>query len=205
MFEQQSALASVLDEVGREGISGKRQLSIGEVGGWSLIQVAAYARTLDKFECALRLLLGTVLPTQAGEVTLAGVRGLFKIAPLQFWISTRDGDDLVPALLRAVGPAIGTVTPLTHGRTRIFVKGTMARELLAKGVAVDLHPSVFRINAFALTGLHHTPILIHHSDVDRYDLYVMRTFALSIWRWLIDAALPFGYVVSTDVTVSASA
>jgi kynureninase len=45
----------------------------------------------------------------------------------------------------------------------------------------------------ALTGLHHTPIMILRSGESRYELYVMRTFALCTWEWLIDAALPFGY------------
>jgi sarcosine oxidase gamma subunit len=37
--------------------------------------------------------------------------------------------------------------------------------------------------------------MIHRSGDNRYDLYVMRTFALWAWEWLTDAALPYGYEI----------
>ena len=48
------------------------------------------------------------------------------------------------------------------------------------------------IGQFALTGIHHTPVLVHRSGEQRYEIYAMRTFALSVWEWLSDAALPLG-------------
>ncbi len=75
-------------------------------------------------------------------------------------------------------------------------KGAAARELLAQGVPLDFHPDVFRIGQFALTGLHHTPVLIHRRGEDLYELYALRTFGLSVWEWLTDAALPFGYEIA---------
>ena len=72
------------------------------------------------------------------------------------------------------------------------------RDCLAKGISIDLHPSVFPIGAFAQTRLHHTAILLERSGDIRFELYVLRTFAVSIWEWLIDAALPFGYDTSVE-------
>jgi sarcosine oxidase subunit gamma len=94
-----------------------------------------------------------------------------------------------------VPPEIGAVTPLSHSRSCIFVEGSKARELLAKGVALDFHPDEFRRGQFALSALHHTTVLIHRSDTDRYEVHAMRTFAVSVWEWMIDAALPYGYEV----------
>jgi sarcosine oxidase subunit gamma len=118
---------------------------------------------------------------------------VFKTGPEQFWIVTRDGENLAPALQSAVAATIGAVTTLSHSRTCVFIDGPGAREVLETGIALDLHPEVFRPNCFALTGLHHTPILLHRSGENRYELYAMRTFALWIWERLCDAALPFGY------------
>ena len=55
-------------------------------------------------------------------------------------------------------------------------RGSLPGELLATGIALDLHPNAFQLDSFALTGLHHTPILIHRSGDNRYDLYVMLNF-----------------------------
>ena len=52
-----------------------------------------------------------------------------------------------------------------------------------------------KVGQFALTGLHHTPVLVLRAAEDRYEIFAMRSFALSVWEWLTDAALPLGYDV----------
>jgi heterotetrameric sarcosine oxidase gamma subunit len=195
MLERQSALASVLNRGGRGGTLGARPLRLGEVRNWSLVQIAAFASTLAEFERAVSPLLGVGLPSGIGEVVSGGTRRLLKTGPEQFWIVGPGTDDMAARLQAAVAPEIGAVTPLSHSRARIFVEGEPARELLAKGIPLDLHPEVFRVDQFALTGLHHTPVLLHRSGEHLYEIYAMRTFALSLWEWLTDAALPFGYEV----------
>jgi methylglutamate dehydrogenase subunit D len=198
VFERQSALANALTSRGQNGRDGRRQLRIGEARGWSLLQVAAFATTLTELETALKPVLRADLPQRVGEVVNADGRRLLKTGAHQFWIITRVDDDFASTLRAAVAPTIGAVTPLSHSRTRIVIDGPPARDVLAMGIALDLHPDVFRIDSFALTGLHHTPILVHRSGENRYELYVMRTFAQSIWDWLTDAALPLGYEVFVE-------
>jgi sarcosine oxidase subunit gamma len=199
MLERQSALASALSRGGRDGVGNARRLRLGEVRDWPLVQIAAFASTLSELEQAVKPLLGIVLPTIIGEVVTDGARRLMKTGPEQFWIVGPAADDMAARLQAAVAPTIGAVTTLSHSRTRIFVEGDAARELLAKGIPLDFHPEVFRVDQFALTGLHHTPVLLHRSGENRFEIYAMRTFALSVWEWLTDAALPFGYeVVGSD-------
>lgn len=195
MLERKSALVDALQSGGRNGTTGQRRLRIGETRGWNLLQVASFSATLEELEQAVRPLLGGDLPTRLGKAISVNGRRLLKTGPEQFWIITRASEDLTTAFQAAVTQDIGTVTPLSHSRTCIFVEGLSARELLATGIALDLHPNAFQLDSFALTGLHHTPILIHRSGDNRYDLYVMRTFALWAWEWLTDAALPYGYEI----------
>lgn len=195
MLERKSALVGALQSGGRNGATGQRRLRIGETRGWNLLQVASFSATLEELEQAVRPLLGGDLPTRLGKAISVNGRRLLKTGPEQFWIITRASEDLTTAFEAAVTQDIGTVTPLSHSRTCIFVEGLSARELLATGIALDLHPNAFQLDSFALTGLHHTPILIHRSGDNRYDLYVMRTFALWAWEWLTDAALPYGYEI----------
>jgi sarcosine oxidase subunit gamma len=193
MLRRQSALAEALRRGGRDGSGNARRLRLGEIRGWSLVQVAAFAATLAELERIVQPLLGADLPTRVGEAVAAGGRVLLKTGAAQFWIVGPDGDTLATDLQAAVAPTIGAVTPLSHSRTRMFLEGTAARDVLAKGIPLDFHPEVFRVGHFALTGLHHTPVLVHRSGENRYELYAMRTFAQSVWDWLADAALPFGY------------
>jgi heterotetrameric sarcosine oxidase gamma subunit len=103
-------------------------------------------------------------------------------------------------LRRVIPPAVGAVTSLSHSRTRIVIEGACAHDVLQKGIPLDFDPDAFRVDQAALSGLHHTPILIHRAGAGRYEIYAMRSFALSVWEWLTDAALEFGYdVVAFDV------
>jgi heterotetrameric sarcosine oxidase gamma subunit len=195
VLERNSVLGGLLKNGGHDGADGRRRVRVGEVRGWKLVQVAAFPSTSMELEQAVRPLLGADLPPRVGQAITVGTRLLLKIGPEQFWIITRDGEDITRTLQLAVRSEIGSVTSLSHSRTCIWIDGPSAREVLAAGIAIDLHPDVFEPHFFALTGLHHTPITIYRSGESRYELYVMRTFAVWAWEWLIDAALSFGYEI----------
>lgn len=177
MLERRSALA------GFKPVSSP-EVSLGEARGFTLTQAAVFTQDA---ETAIAAVAGP-LP-QATDTALASQgRIIFRTGPLQFWLVGPDGDDLAQHL-RAAGSCI--VTPLSHSRTRIFVEGPAARPVLAKGIALDLHETVFTPGKFAMTGLHHTPVLLHCTGPSRFELYAMRTFAANVWAWLEDAALEF--------------
>jgi sarcosine oxidase subunit gamma len=127
-----------------------------------------------------------------------GAGRVFRTGPEQFWIvgPASAGEGAEAHLSQVIPPAVGAVTPLSHSRTRIVIEGDCARDVLRKGIPLDFDPDVFRIDQAALTGLHHTPILVHRAGTDRYEIYAMRIFALSVWEWLTDAALEFGYDIA---------
>ena len=192
MFERRSALASAFDKAPSSEANRTARLKIGEVRGWSLIQIAAFASTLPQLQSAAEPLLGFDLPQRIGVAQEMEGRLVMKTGPEQFWILGPAHDDLSKRLLTAVAPAVGAVTPLSHSRTRIFIEGADAREVLARGIPIDFHPEVFATGHFALTSLHHTPVLVHRVAAARYEIYAMRTFAFSIWELVADAALSFG-------------
>jgi len=169
----------------------RQPLEIGEVRGFALLQVAAFVDTVSELDHAVRSVLGVALPTRCDTPVHGDACCVFKVGPEQFWVAGPE-DARVTSLRHAVPGPIGSITSLSHARTRLFIEGPAAREILAKGIALDLHPDVFRCNACALTGLQGTPILLHRAGLDRYELYVLRTFADWIWEWLTDAVLPLG-------------
>ena len=198
MFEPKSALASARVKGGHHGADGKRRCRLGEVRGQVLLQVAGFPATIAEVERALLPVLGAALPQTLRDTVPVGAGRVFRTGPEQFWIvGPSDGSNGAEAQLRQVVPAaVGAVTSLSHSRTRLFIEGACASDVLRKGIPLDFDASVFRVDQAALTGLHHTPILIHRAGTDRYELYAMRSFALSVWEWLTDAALEFGYDIA---------
>jgi sarcosine oxidase subunit gamma len=117
-----------------------------------------------------------------------------RIAPDQYWI-VGGARRLDIRLRAAISPENASVTSLEGARARLVIEGSHARALLARLVAVDLHPAVFPVHGFAQTGVHHVGGLLLRVSEERYDFFALRTFAASIWEVLLDAARPFGYEI----------
>ena len=198
MLEARSALASALAKGGRDGTDGKRRCRLGELRGWVLLQVAGFPATAAEVERVLPAVVGAPLPRTLSETVAVGAGRVYRTGPEQFWIvgPVEDGAGAEAQLRQAIPAAVGAVTSLSHSRTRIVIEGAGSRDVLRKGIPLDFDPDVLRIDQAALTGLHHTPVLIHRAGADRYELYAMRSFALSMWEWLTDAALEFGYDIA---------
>jgi sarcosine oxidase subunit gamma len=197
VFERRSALGDAADSAGTGPIGNRAQLRIGEVRGWNLVQITAFTDTRSDLCKIFRREFDTELPTETGYVTRVGGRRLLKTGSDRYWIITAEEENLSRALQSAVGPDIGVVTPLSHSRSCFFIDGTDARRILSSGISLDLHPEVFGIDRFALTELHHTPVMLHRVAENCYNLFPLRTYAFWVWGWLSDAALPFTYTTGS--------
>jgi len=175
MLERISALASAKPYV-------SSVLTIAERGGFTLTQVAGLS---PDFEAKLSAAAGP-LPGSVNVAQVNGDRVIFRIGPAQFWIVEPEAGT-TPARLDGVG----AVTPLTSSRVRIAIAGAPAREVMAMLAPVDFFPSVFTPGTVALTGIHHTPVTIHCTGADAFDVYVMRTFARDVYDAITDAGLRF--------------
>jgi methylglutamate dehydrogenase subunit D len=171
MLDRRSALASAKPYA-------SPVLQIGEARGFSLLQVAGSSKALTP--------VTGKLPNKVGVATQSNGRILMRTGEDQFWIIGPENDDIAT---RLGDHAI--LTPLSHSRTRIFIEGAPARDVLSKGIPLDFHPTVFKPGMFAMTGIHHTPVLVHCVSENRFEIYALRTFALSVHDWLTDAALEF--------------
>jgi sarcosine oxidase gamma subunit len=64
----------------------------------------------------------------------------------------------------------------------------------AKGVPVDLHPSVFTDDV-AVTIIAHIGAIVWQSAPDHFSIAIFRSYAGSFWHWLSASAAEFGLVV----------
>jgi len=154
------------------------RISVTEHAEFSILQVAGFGKNFEK---SLAASVGN-LPADVGVSLTHGANTIMRIAPRQFWVISPEDDPL------SLAPSECLSTPLTSSRTRIAVSGDYARECLAKCSAMDFHSTSFKPDQFALTGIHHMPVLTHCAEIETFHIYVMRTFALHMWEIIVDAA-----------------
>jgi sarcosine oxidase subunit gamma len=125
-----------------------------------------------------------------GHVTFAGV------GPDQ-WIASAGGADAAgfAARVRArIGP-FAAVSDQSDARLVLRVSGPRVRDVLAKGVPVDLHPTAFRPGDIACTVIGYINTQIDMLDEATFQLAAPRSMAGSFWSWLAASAAEFGYDV----------
>jgi methylglutamate dehydrogenase subunit D len=106
--------------------------------------------------------------------------------------STQTGASL-EATLRNELLGLASVINQTDGRCVFRISGPNLREVLAKGVPIDLDPRTFAPGDTALTLVGH--INVHFWQIDRtptYEFAVPRSFAESFCQWLFGAAASHG-------------
>ena len=157
------------------------------------------------FAAAATTALGFALPTEAGIAADKGdVTALWQ-GPDEWWIVTsggggEEGADMVDRLRKALDGQQAAVTEIGESRCCIRVAGPHARDLLAKGCPLDLHPRVFGAGRCAGSLLAKAGVTLHlvsdGPEGPAFEVYVLRSFADYLWRWLEDAAQEYGMVVA---------
>jgi sarcosine oxidase, subunit gamma len=106
------------------------------------------------------------------------------------------------ALREALAEVHAAVTDLTDGRVAFRLAGPSARDVLAKGCPLNLHPRAFPPGRCAQSLLAKASVLIHlvEDDAERgpsFDVYVGRSFADYLWTWLEDAGREYGVLIES--------
>jgi sarcosine oxidase subunit gamma len=105
---------------------------------------------------------------------------------------------LVADLRKALAGLHAGVTDVTDGRTVIRLNGPNVRDVLAKGCALDLHPRAFGPAHCAQTRFAKATVILHQLDAQTFDVYVERSFADYLWRWIEDAAGEYGFAIVAE-------
>lgn len=153
-------------------------------------------------QAAVTAATGMALPTEANTAGLSGSGSILWLGPDQWLVVGRPEEraDLpmrMRAALDAEGAGHAAVTEWGEGMTIIGLGGPHAPKVLAKGCTLDLHPRAFAAGQCAGTLLAKAHVILHQmDDAPTYSLYVHRSFAAYLWRWLEDAALEYGVSAS---------
>jgi sarcosine oxidase subunit gamma len=92
---------------------------------------------------------------------------------------------------------LASVSDQSDGRSVIRVSGPRARDVLAKGLPIDLDPRAFPKDGAATSVISLMGVQLWQvDDTPTYDIAVFRSLSGSFWRWLTASAAEFGYEVT---------
>jgi len=143
------------------------------------------------FAAAVGSVLGAALPTEPNTVAETGVCQISWVGPDEWLIYTADGAQgpLRERLQSALEGVHAAVVDVSDYYTIIRISGARARDVLAKGCPLDLHPRVFGPGRCAGSLFLKAAIrLIQIDDTPVYDLQVRWTFADYLFQHLIRGA-----------------
>ena len=164
----------------------------------SIVTVMARKGRGEALATALRDGFGLALPGPGQSAT--GKDVALRWAGPDQWLAIADGGhdgDLHRSLAKALADTASLVDQ-SHGRVAIVIAGPQARAVLAKGTAVDLHPSRFRPGQVAMTQMDHVGIHLAQAAPDMFELLVFRSFAESLFEFLTAMAAEYGYEVKSS-------
>ena len=133
---------------------------------------------------------GAALPVP-GKSHIVGAMRVVCTTPGQWLVVQADDDGtLFDRLAAALGDA-ATLIDLSGSQVAVRVSGSGARDALAKGVPIDLHPRAMRPGDAASTIVSHMSVLLwQRDDAPTYDLLCARSLMGSFHRWLDLAGVP---------------
>ncbi len=138
----------------------------------------------------VRMTLGLPPPRRWADV--GGMRAIWS-GPDR-WLVLADHD--IEAELRGRLGNAASITDQSDARCIVRVRGPHARDALAKGISLDLHPRAFRPgNAAATLVAHTTAQFWQLDDAPSYDLAVARGYAAGFAAFLLESAAEFGVEV----------
>ncbi len=191
---------SALDGLARPGryskSAGEPGVVITERVGLGLATVAARKGKADALRQAVMETYGVELPSTSRIVQ--GPQVSFMGYGTGQWLAVSAslaGEALARDLAQTL-KGLASISDQSGGRTVIRISGPRARDVLAKGLPIDLDPRVFPLGSAATSVISHMGVQLWQTDDMRsYDVAVFRSLSESFWRWLTASAAEYGYAV----------
>ena len=141
---------------------------------------------------AVALALDLQLPTEPNTTTSHGNLTALWLGPDEWLLTAPPGTAAhLETRIRTAGAAsVISVTDVSANRTTLLVTGPRARDLLAHGCALDLHPRVFGPGHCAQTTLARAQVVIVGRE-EGFWVLVRSSFAGYLTDWLLDAATEY--------------
>lgn len=194
---RRSPLAHLSDQLAATG--GESTVRLREVPYLSSFEVRA-----DPAQPAMARLGATLfgaLPgspwPEPGRTAGVGPRYVLWCGPGWYLLVDEPGTALAEAIDGAVGADLDvSIVDVSAARTVLELSGPYARDVLAHGCAIDLHPRVFGPGSCVQTTLAKAQVIMHQtgagpSRAAAYRVFVRASYADYLARWLLDATVEY--------------
>ena len=132
------------------------------------------------------------LPSSANKLVVAANAHIAYCISSDHWLlQVADGDqlDVLQSLERSSADFSHSFVDVSDLYARIRLSGREARDVLAQGVSIDIHPRVFPPGSTARTRMAKTTTQIHYvNESPVYDILVFSSFRQYTLDWLAMAA-----------------
>ncbi len=193
MLERKSPLSQIRI-LGRFGhFTEEIGLTIRESKDFTYLEMSFWDQSMPSLRSKfLELFSLKNFPESGRTITMKGGR-LIRSGPARLAYYGEAGPEDV--LLAMVGGEEGSVVSLSHSRCALNLSGPRVRDVLERGIRVNLGEAAFPVGANAFTEIHGMSVLVIRTGASDYELIFMRTTARNIWTWLTETAAQFGYEV----------
>jgi len=168
------------------------RLRISERAFLDLAVLRGNARSPD-FAKALERALGTAPPLAPNTVVHGHRHLLAWMGPDEWWLQSLA--PARPALEQTLRPLLqglsACVVDVSSGYTVLELSGEHARDVLAKGCPLDLHPRVFGPGQCAQSHYFKAGVMVRALDEGGVEVVVRRSFADYVGRMLLEAGREF--------------
>ncbi|WP_084965575.1 sarcosine oxidase subunit gamma [Thermoactinospora rubra] len=133
--------------------------------------------------------LGVPLPVEPNTTAVSGEVTVAWLGPDEWLVVAPEGYR-IELLRKALGERHGSVVDVSAHRTTLLVAGPRARDVLAHGCSLDLHPREFGPGRCAQTMLARAQVVLLPEE-DGCRVLVRSSFAGYLAEWLLDAATEY--------------
>ena len=201
-LQAKSALAGIAVP-GRYGRKdGEPGIVVSERIGLGLATVAARKGQAEALKAAVASAYGAQLPASSrvaeGRDAQGSAVSFIGYGPGQ-WLAVSESfaSEALARDLQDKLQGLASISDQSGGRTVLRIGGRRAREVLAKGLPIDLDPRAFPLGSAATSAISHMGVQIWQMDDTRsYDIAIFRSLSESFWHWLTASAAEFGYEVT---------
>jgi sarcosine oxidase subunit gamma len=171
-------------------------VTIALVQDRALAAVLARKNRAADLASAVHRALGLDLPVEPRVVTGEALSFVWAGPARWLAMAERVSGEALLRELRAEFADLCSVIDQSDARILVRVSGPRARNVLVKGILIDLHPRAFAVGDAAMTNIGHVRAHFWQTGATpTYEIAVPRSYAADFWHWLIESAAAYGVLI----------
>ena len=187
-------MSSVVSYSPLQGLDGVKGINVSLVET-DIVKIVLRGKSNNKdFLSTVKKVIGVDLPTTINATATNKKISVTSISPDEWLLTSTDsnGDKLISDLKKTLGSIHSAVVDVSDYYMSLTISGKNSRDVLEKGVVVNLDNDAFPIGYATGTHYEKAVINLHRTDNNSYDVIFRRSFAPYLWGHLVTGAKEFG-------------